>query len=590
MSKLSLFKQSVREKISTVKKSELSSDFFTSGLQQSKEMKKHLTDLISKTKQYSSSMINDIKSQHEFIKTYRLFSKTILNEEGEIEIQKCLVIVAEISTKLLHLQEQNQEQLSKILLKHSQQWLDVSYKDLTKTKKEYEKLRKQFDSSHTTLINYLKKKEQDPKRKITFEAESEVAKEKLQRISGELYFKIDEIVGSKDVSSLEMITNALNRLKAYYYEGYTAVYDSFEYIGQIKEKVKNMLNQFNSENRERDMKTLSNAQEDDETKFDSLVMCLSALDQATISSLIVATASDKDILASLIKIFEAYGETRSVLQNCIIKEVEKTQSSAQLFRENTTSTKLTSSFTNIIGHNYRKNTLLPLIKWMQDNPRGYECNPNKCPENENPEENIQHILETSQMFLDAIIDSIDQVPLPIRCICHDLRKAVKKRFPEQELQSVGGYIFLRYLCPGISNFKVSGVQEELETQPDKVLFQTALMVTRLLQSLANGSYFDKKRPELKGLNVFIDNNKSRIKTYFNQISTIPENKDYTPIASLDEVKKKDLPVLHQTICDKIDLITKKLHSNKDKVPVINLFKSLKLIGPPLTVPEKKKKK
>ncbi|KAJ3441869.1 hypothetical protein M0813_17987 [Anaeramoeba flamelloides] len=178
----------------------------------------------------------------------------------------------------------------------------------------------------------------------------------------------------------------------------------------------------------------------------------------------------------------------------------------------------------------------------------------------------------------------------MRCICYDLRQAVKKRFPEQELMSVGGYIFLRYFCPGISNLKVSGVQDELKSPPDKHLLQTALMVTKLLQSLANGSYFDKKNPELIGLNVFIDNNKSIIKTFFNNFSTMPEMHNYSPIATLNEVKKKDLPLLHQVVCEKIDVITKRLHSKKCKPQCKDLFNALKIIGPPSSMPEKKKKK
>ncbi|KAJ3452813.1 hypothetical protein M0812_04590 [Anaeramoeba flamelloides] len=590
MSKLRFFKQTVKEKIINAKKSELTSEFFFSGLKQSKEVKKQLRELISKTKHFVSTVSNDIKIHQDFIKTYRLYSKTINNEEGEIDIVTCLIKVAEISTSLIHLHDSMQKKLSGSVLSPSQTWLNKDYKNLMQTKKEYESLRRQFDSSHSTRESYKKKKEQDPKKLEMLENDVVSAKEKLLKICGDLYFSLDELVSGKDANLLQIITNSLQALQKYYYDGYTNIYESFDYIGQVKEKVEQMINQFNSENREKDMMTLTKAQEDDDSKYDSLVMCLSSQNQSIVASLITATASDPEILKSLIRVYEAYGQTRNVLQNCINKEVENTQSSAQLFRENTPSTKLTSSFTKVIGNNYRKETLLSLVQWIQDNPRGYECNSNKCKKDENADENIQNILETSQMFLESIINSIDQAPLPMRCICYDLRQAVKKRFPDQELQSVGSYIFLRFFCPGISNLQVSGVQEELKTQPDKVLLQTALMVTRLLQSLANGTYFDKKNPELKGLNVFIDNNKNDIKAFFNNFSIIPENQEYTPIASLDEVKKLDLPLLHQTICENIDEITKFLHSKKEKQACIDLFNALKLIGPTSAPPEKKKKK
>ncbi|KAJ3441868.1 hypothetical protein M0812_13888 [Anaeramoeba flamelloides] len=395
----------------TTKKGELTSEFYLGGFEQSKGVKNQLKPLIQKTKQYCSSVSNCIKAHQEFIKTYRLYSKTINNEEGEIEVVSCLIKTAELSSSLLHLNDFMQKKFSTELVQESQRWIDGFFKDLNKTKKEYERLKKQFESSYRMIENVKKKPDVDPKKKEIFEKSYEKNKKNLLIICGELYLKLDEIVSSKDSVLLEMMTNSLKAMQKYYYEGYTQAYNYFEYIEETKNKVQEMLGQYNVKTRDHDMKTLSKAQEDDETKFDSLVMCLSAPDQAIISSLIFATASDKDILASFIRIFEAYGETRSILQNCIIKEVEKTQSSAQLFRENTTSTKLTSSFTNIIGLEYRKNTLLPLVQWIQDNPRGYECRANKCPENETTEKNMKNVIETSQMFLEAIINSMEQAPL-----------------------------------------------------------------------------------------------------------------------------------------------------------------------------------
>lgn len=80
------------------------------------------------------------------------------------------------------------------------------------------------------------------------------------------------------------------------------------------------------------------------------------------------------------------------------------------------------------------------------NPNDYEVDPSRL-KGGNVNENVSRLSELVLRFVDAIISSADILPRPIREVCCMLKTAVSERFDEFSLTAVGGFIFLRFLCP-----------------------------------------------------------------------------------------------------------------------------------------------
>jgi hypothetical protein len=65
------------------------------------------------------------------------------------------------------------------------------------------------------------------------------------------------------------------------------------------------------------------------------------------------------------------------------------------------------------------------------------------------EENCKLLIGIVQSLLDEIFGSANQFPSSLKMILQDLQYMVKERFPEMEYEIVGGFFFLRFLCPAL---------------------------------------------------------------------------------------------------------------------------------------------
>ena len=66
------------------------------------------------------------------------------------------------------------------------------------------------------------------------------------------------------------------------------------------------------------------------------------------------------------------------------------------------------------------------------------------------------------MFINVVIFSVTKLFYlyrVIRKICAELRRTVQERFPESTYSVVGGFFFLRFVCPAIVSPEGFGVME-----------------------------------------------------------------------------------------------------------------------------------
>ena len=78
---------------------------------------------------------------------------------------------------------------------------------------------------------------------------------------------------------------------------------------------------------------------------------------------------------------------------------------------------------------------------------------------EDRDRNVNRLLSVAQTFLDHIIKtSLEACPVQIREVCECLRREVEARFPNASCSAVGGFYFLRFVCPTIVSPEVIGIE------------------------------------------------------------------------------------------------------------------------------------
>ena len=80
---------------------------------------------------------------------------------------------------------------------------------------------------------------------------------------------------------------------------------------------------------------------------------------------------------------------------------------------------------------------------------------------------------------------------------------MEDRFPDSRHSAVGSFIFLRFFCPAV----ISPESIDLDVSTDtREIRRALLLITKVIQNLANNVIFGNKEPHMKVLNSFLANN------------------------------------------------------------------------------------
>ena len=102
-----------------------------------------------------------------------------------------------------------------------------------------------------------------------------------------------------------------------------------------------------------------------------------------------------------------------------------------------------------------------------------------------------------------------------RYICHYIAKAVERKYPESTYTIVGSFIFLRFFNPTL----VAPDSENLcKPISNPRIRRALLLVTKIVQNLANDIVFRQKEPYLMIMNDFLTEHINQMKAFLEEIS------------------------------------------------------------------------
>eukprot|EP00008_Paramoeba_atlantica_P002354 CAMPEP_0201502736 /NCGR_PEP_ID=MMETSP0151_2-20130828/84294_1 /ASSEMBLY_ACC=CAM_ASM_000257 /TAXON_ID=200890 /ORGANISM="Paramoeba atlantica, Strain 621/1 / CCAP 1560/9" /LENGTH=257 /DNA_ID=CAMNT_0047896357 /DNA_START=1874 /DNA_END=2647 /DNA_ORIENTATION=+ len=191
----------------------------------------------------------------------------------------------------------------------------------------------------------------------------------------------------------------------------------------------------------------------------------------------------------------------------------------------------------LVGIDYLKRSLKPLLLSVMNSECGYEIDPAKIPPKETVEDNTVNLLSVSQMFMAKITRSkFTNVPYPVRLLCRQIGSATKERFPHGLYAMVGGLFFLRFVCPALTVPQESGIWDgELSVNAKRAL----LLITKTLMNLSNGVSFGKKEEYMIPMNEFIESNQENIRNFFDNLLLSPELQDADQKEEEEELKRAE---------------------------------------------------
>lgn len=259
-----------------------------------------------------------------------------------------------------------------------------------------------------------------------------------------------------------------------------------------------------------------------------------------------ACAKDRSQLASvLLDIFRHQRKELVLLESLNTKEIEKEEEKSTIFRSNTLATTLMDKYMKLTAQGFVQGAIRDVILKIMEGRHSCELNPLKLDKGADASINLQHLLAFLTEISESIFSSEQFCPPQIRYLCGCLTRDVKLKWPEDTLitaRAVGGFIFLRLLCPAILNPRLFNIVQEA---PPATASRTLMIVAKAIQNLANQVEFGANYKEsfMEALNPFIIINKGRMGHFLMELSnqkTCPAPGETPPIDLA-----RNLAALHQ---------------------------------------------
>jgi hypothetical protein len=215
---------------------------------------------------------------------------------------------------------------------------------------------------------------------------------------------------------------------------------------------------------------------------DNMELCLALCESVPIGEA-------DDLADVLTNIFEVNDQIQILIKISIAVEVAKTSSPNTLFRRNSMATKIMTNFARFAGQQYLQDAVLPVIRTLlNSNLLSFEIDESKLLAGQSRDQNCRNLTSLAQKILDSLCKSTHLLPTAFRNVCGFLQHAVVHRFPAHALSAIGGFMFLRFICPALVAPDSFGLIRSVPPESRRAL----VLVAKVLQNLANFVPFGSK--------------------------------------------------------------------------------------------------
>ncbi len=300
---------------------------------------------------------------------------------------------------------------------------------------------------------------------------------------------------------------------------------------------------------------------------------------STLLATLPATELDQ-VVQAVINIYAARGKALQLIEEFITSEIASSDHEETLFRTNSNATKLCKFYSVLAGAKYLHKRLTGPITHMHTSGIDCEIDPSRLADKSKLQANLKNLSSCVLSVLDSVIDGgAKALPRDLAFICSVLWRHVEAKFGKFKFAAVGGFLFLRFICPAVLTPDAHGLMQE---EVPKELRRTLTLVAKVLQNISNGVEFGKKEEFMVPMNSLINVQIPRLGAFFESLSVA--GSDFTSQSE----QERDVPSIvveraTDTVYKQMLFQQKKLQANEA------VFKSVEPILSVIGVPEKLKR-
>ena len=154
----------------------------------------------------------------------------------------------------------------------------------------------------------------------------------------------------------------------------------------------------------------------------------------------------------------------------------------------------------------------------------FELDPTKMTDDEDGLVNAIFLQLKCQKLLIKLFRSSTIFPAHLKDTFAHLMSEVEQRLSREDgHKAIAAFLFLRLVNPAIIFPNQYGLVDSAPSSP--ALTRQLILITKVLQNLANGVTFGEKEPHMVPLNDVIDSNKNQLRTFVDRVSTQNPDQD-----------------------------------------------------------------
>ena len=158
---------------------------------------------------------------------------------------------------------------------------------------------------------------------------------------------------------------------------------------------------------------------------------------------------------------------------------------------------------------------------------------------------LDSLQDLCQLYLDAVINSMSNLPYGIRWICRQIKELSQERWgdqldQEQVLKVTGYFVYYRFVNLAIVT---PDAYQVIDKELDPVVRRNLVVVGKVLQNLFNFRTFTSQDQFMLPLNSFIEKNKPTVVHYFNSLLKVDNPEDHLQVNKYMELTQKAKPAI-----------------------------------------------
>jgi len=307
---------------------------------------------------------------------------------------------------------------------------------------------------------------------------------------------------------------------------------------------------------------------------------------AVIQALAKADLAREEVAAGVVNIYQANAAVPHLLKVGIRKEIVQADSESTLFREDSPLAVVYIMYTKLVGLSYLWSILAESIYDIREVAQGntpdsvfttnsYEVDPIRLPSQEDHLVNMLHLKLAAQTTFNKIKQS--DFPAELANILLQIRKKLKKRYPELTMAVVANFVFLRFICLAITSPAKYGLSTE---PPSGKNLRFLVLMSKVMQNLGFGVQFEKEK-YMTDLNDFIQNNKDTMNVWLDEISTPGDDvrsRNYPVVEISDLVRMNSLKWMYSALQQNRQVLRRELSKKLDDESWAEALEQLRDLG------------